>query len=164
MGGHGREIQLTKGFVAIVDDAEFDWLMQWGWTTLVKPKTAYAVAKIDGRSAYMHRLIMETPKGLVTDHINGDGLDNRRANLRVATSSQNNTARHDAPRNRHGYFGIQLSKSGRFFQASIRADKRRFFLGTAPTAEAAARLYDEGARRLHGEFAHLNFPSEAAPS
>jgi len=155
-----KQIPLTRGLVAIVDDEDYDMLMQWKWTYLNK---GYAYRHIyDGhrylRTALMHRQIMgllDTPSVKV-DHINHDGLDNRRSNLRRATQQQNQWN----CRKRSGKFpykGIR-KRPKRNWQALIELDGRCVTIGSFPTAEDAARAYDDCARRHFGEFACLNFP------
>src|ERR1035437_8429020 len=97
-----REIPLTMGQVALVDDEDYDWLMSQGkWHALKRTHgTAYyamrAVRKPGGGYSHqcMHRILMDAPKGIEVDHINGNGIDNRRANLRTATHLQNSSNKH----------------------------------------------------------------------
>jgi hypothetical protein len=152
-----KNIQLTQGKVAIVDDADFEWLSQWPWFF----STGYAIrreGKLFGRkNIMMHRLIMNTPEGMDTDHINGDKLDNRRENLRVCTRSQNmqNTTRRSD--NTSGYKGVDWDKENGKWRAEIKVDSRRINLGRYDSAEEAALAYDRAAREYHGEFANTNF-------
>lgn len=106
----------------------------------------------------MHRLLMDAGKGQQIDHANGDGLDNRRANLRFCTSSQNNW--NSKPKGNSPYKGISQRASGKWY-AMICRDRKHYWLGMHDTPEEAARAYDEAAKRLHGEFARLNFPEAA---
>ena len=120
----------------------------------------YAHARDPARKAnvYVHRLILNPPPDLLVDHVNGDGLDNRRTNIRVATRSQNNANSNIF--NPLGYRGVCLVPSGRF-KATIsdreRAQKSRY-IGTFDTPSEAARAYDAAALERFGEFARLNFP------
>lgn len=161
-----REIPLTRGFVAIVDDEDFDWLSQWRWCATQRPGRGYAIRSaqcvVDGRkrgvSILMHRQILDAQPGQLVDHINGDPRDNRRANLRICTANQNSYNRRAY--GRWPYKGLNQTASGRW-KAEVRAEGRRHHVGTFATAEEAARAYDEAAKRLHGEFARLNFPEAA---
>lgn len=162
-GGH-REIPLTKGKVALVDAADFEWLSQWKWFAHV---TGYCLGNVnvDGvrRTVTMHRMIMEPPPGFEVDHANRDGLDNRRANLRVATRSQNVVNR-IVRAGAAGFRGVYIDAShhgARPYRAEISFNGKRARLGRHLTAIEAARAYDRAARQLHGEFAILNFPEAA---
>jgi hypothetical protein len=158
-----REIPLSRGQVAIVDDADFEWLTKWKWQAHpVGRNRFYAVrsTSIRGRTINMrmHRLIMDAPQGMQVDHINHDRLDNRRENLRLCTVGENTRNRRNfSP---HGFKGVYPNVSGSW-RATIGYELRRFYLGTFATAAEAARAYDRAAVKLHGEFANLNFPEAA---
>lgn len=113
----------------------------------------------------MHRLIMGFPKHMVVDHIDGDGLNNRRSNLRLVTRAQNNRKSNSVlPRhNKSGFRGVCLEKSSKKWCAFIRTadvNRKQTRIGRFKTAEEAARAYDQAAKKFHGEFATLNFPEE----
>lgn len=154
-----REVPLTKGYVAIVDDADYNEITRWKWSY----SGGYAVRKVQTergtKSLGMHQQLMGTPAGMVTDHINGDKLDNRRSNLRVCTYGQN-TANRPADRdNKHSpYKGVTLRKGRKAnpWSAWITSGGRRQYLGVFPTAKQAARAYNAAAIEIHGEFAWLN--------
>jgi hypothetical protein len=147
-----REIELTRGFVALVDDEDFGALSGQKWTASVRPGRIYAQT----RSVLMHRLILGNPAGDV-DHRNGNGLDNRRANLRVASRSLNNAnSRGRAGTSR--FKGVSWCRRDNRWQAGIQQNGQRKALGRFDTEVDAALAYDEAARSLFGEFARLNFP------
>lgn len=151
-----KEIPLTQGKFAIVDDEDFDRLYKWRWTYA---KTGYAVRhdiNDSTKTFYMHREIMNTAPGMETDHINHNCLDNRKINLRICTHCENQHNRRLSKNNTSGYIGINLLKGK--WQARIRADRDRLFLGLFTSPEEAALAYDKKARELFGEFAHINFP------
>lgn len=158
-----REIQLTRGFVTIVDDEDFARFGGSSWHAYPNNRADhprlikwYARSK---RHGILHRAILDAPAGLQVDHINGDSLDNRRANLRLCTHAQNMQNRWYRT-SCVGYRGVQPKK--RRFRAQIFTGGRHLRLGTFADPIEAARAYDAAARRLHGEFARLNFPDEAA--
>lgn len=107
---------------------------------------------------YLHRLVTGAGRGQIVDHINGNRLDCRRANLRVGTRAQNLWNRGKARHNTSGYKGVSFCKQTGRWRAEIRANRKCQKLGRFQTAEAAARAYDAAARRLHGEFVQVNFP------
>lgn len=84
-----KEIPLTRGYVAIVDDQDFDRLSQYKWQYSKRATSHYATTDIGHKKIYMHRMIMDAPDDMTVDHINGDGLDCRRVNMRLATHRQN---------------------------------------------------------------------------
>lgn len=159
--GEVAYVRLTKGMEAVIDAADAPLVSQFNWCARVKPNaTSYAVARIrgsDGASSdvFMHRLIAEAPDWLDTDHRDGDGLNNRRANLRNATKSQNmHNARLRAD-NTSGFKGVCWNKRSGKWEARIRLHGKQNHLGMHATPEAAYEAYCQAANRLHGEFARL---------
>lgn len=150
-----KEIPLTRGFVAIVDDEDFQQLIQYSWHTHLNGKTVYAATcdKITGKYIYMHRLIMNFPACRV-DHRNRNGLDCRRENLRLANGEQNN-----ANQGKHrsitssAFKGVYFDKSRNKWRAAI--DSRH--IGRFSTQEEAARAYDAEALLRWGDYACTNF-------
>lgn len=162
-----REILLTKGYVAIVDDEDFEWLSQRRWHALISRRGAYAARSEGGRSGkryvYMHRLIIGAVPGVGVDHVNGDGLDNRRANLRLASAAENGWNAGPRMANRkYGRFkgAWYLVATGRW-QARISVRGKLIHIGHFDTELEAALAYDAAAREYHGAFARLNFPHAA---
>jgi hypothetical protein len=151
-----KTIQLTRGMVAIVDDADYDFLNQWKWCSFKAGGKWYAFR---GPGILMHRLITGAPKEKDVDHRNGNGLDNRRKNLRVCSESQNAFNKNKYKNNTSGFKGVERRVNR--WQATIRANNKRYYIGSFPTAEDAALAYDRAARELHGSFARLNFPEGA---
>ena len=157
-----REIPLTRGKIALVDDCDWDWLSQYRWFACNTGRKIYAMRKsprTDGRQStvYMHREILRTPDGFETDHINMNPLDNRRANLRISTSAQNQA--NSERRKILGFKGV--TKRGKKWRAQMRLSGKRVWLGSFSTAEAAAKACDDAARNHHGIFARLNFPKDS---
>jgi hypothetical protein len=157
-----KEIQLTKGKVTLVDDQDFDFLNQWKWRASCEHGLWYArrtaLTATGPKYIGMHQVILGYPKGLHGDHRNGNGLDNQRKNLRIATPSQNQCNKRMHPKNTTGFRGV-WRRDGRF-SSVIKYQGRRYYLPARDTAEQAAQDYDAKARELHGEFARLNFPLE----
>lgn len=146
-----KTIKLTQGKYAIVDDADYEWLSASKWCF----NMGYAYRRKKTVPTYMHREIMSPPPGMQVDHINGDGLDNRRANLRICTQTQNlrNNRRRRA---KSGFKGVYPGgKPGRWC-ARICVDKQPRHLGTYDCPRVAAKVYDEAAIRFFGEFATIN--------
>ncbi len=148
-----RQINLTNGQHAIVDDEDYAHLLAYHWCL---DNTGYAVAKDrDGRKVLMHRVIVQPLPGFQIDHINGDKLDNRRSNLRVCTHQQNSINQGKRPGTTSKYKGV--TQLGRRWRAQIWHNGKRHHLGCYATEADAAREYDEAAIRLFGSFANLNF-------
>lgn len=152
-----REIPLSQGLVALVDDADYDRVMAGPkWFAEMRGHTVYARRwiKVDGkrRGVFLHTQLTGWPR---VDHVNLNGLDNRRANLRPATRAQNGQNRR-LPSSRSGLKGVTRHVRG-MWTARVQADGTRLYLGLFATPEEAARAYDAAALELHGEFARLNF-------
>jgi hypothetical protein len=160
-----KEIPLTQGHTAIVDDEDFE---IWGhikWCAVVRPKsrTVYAVRYVrpddEGtRSRLLHRVILNAPRGVEVDHIDGNGLNNCKSNLRLDYTRQNNQNRAKQVNNKSGYIGVSWSKSASKWQAFVKLDGKNRYVGVYEEATDAAKARDAEARRLHGEYARLNFP------
>ena len=148
---------LTRGFEAILDAEDAHLVCGAKWCAQVAPggRRVYATRVLSPRSLgylLMHRVICEVPAGLQVDHINGNGLDNRRANLRLATAAQNQHNRSISINNTSGFKGVYWSKSVGKWAASIRLNRRKFHLGHFSSPEEAHRAYVAASVRLHGEF------------
>jgi hypothetical protein len=141
--------------VALVDDCDYEALSQYKWY-MVGGYAVRVINKPDGGKTWlsMHRQIMDTPSGMDTDHINGDRLDNRRQNLRIATRSQNmaNTKAHADNIKGLGHKGV--SKAGKKWRARILHNGTNKHLGVFNTAEQAAEAYKQASLSLNGEFSN----------
>lgn len=155
-----KSIPLTKGMIALVDDEDYEYLMQWKWLAKKDNKGNWYACRVDEsrRLIQMHRLIMSAPEGVKVDHKDGDGLHNWRENLRVCTNAENSRNRRINRNNTSGYKGVVLEHGK--YRARIKIFYKIISLGTFQTAEEAARAYDRGALKYHGPFARLNFPQE----
>jgi hypothetical protein len=157
-----RRIRLTRGQYAKVDVEDFEELNKHKWYAIPKRDTFYAkrYGYKNGRQTTiaMHKEIMHVPQGLLVDHQNHDGLDNRRANLRVATPRENacNVRKVLRPCSSK-YKGVCYDKDKNLWRAYITYNGKRIYLGRFETEEEAARAYDNAAKIYHKEFASLNF-------
>jgi len=158
-------IPLTQGQFAIVDDEDYEYLSQWKWYAHKNPRGYYAVRASrtpPGRKrVHLHREILNPPDGMDCDHINGDGLDNRRCNLRVCTRAEN--ARNQQPQDGYSsrFKGVTRIKQTGKWRVRVKVDGRSTHLGYFTDEIEAARAYDRAARELHGEFARTNFHEDA---
>ncbi len=160
-----KQIALSRGLVALVDDEDYEKVKAYNWyaRSNERGETWYAVRVVynqDGttQTIRMHNFIMGIPEGMQMDHVDRNGLNNQRQNMRVATRSQN-MANRDIPLGTNPYRGVYETSSGRW-RATIAHQGRGTHLGVYDTAEEAARSWDKKAKELHGEFAVLNFPEE----
>lgn len=148
-----RAIPLTQGKYAIVDAADYEWLSRWRWY-FVQGYVGRG-ENVDGRFL-MHREILNAPNDMDVDHKDGNGLNNTRANLRLATQSQNLCNRVAES----GYKGVGFQKRNGKWRARIKINRKEIYIGEFASAEDAARAYDVAALKHHGEFARLNFPPD----
>lgn len=147
-----QEIEIN-GRIVLLDDDDAAAFASRKWS-VEKHGDAWYVRATAPPRVYLHRILMAPPPGLKVDHINRNGLDNRRENLRLVDQAQNAWN----ARGRRGAFkGVHKHMGG--FRAEIRFRGGKVYAGWAKTEEAAARLYDAKARELHGEHARLNFPA-----
>ncbi|MGE8128919.1 HNH endonuclease [Methylobacterium sp. NPDC080182] len=148
-------VALTRGFEAIIDVSDVPVVENYGWRVMMlRLGHAYAARCGDrpGSVVLMHRAILDAPQGAKVDHRDGDGLNNRRGNIRLATSAENNANMVVSRRNKLGIKGVSTEKSGRF-SASIQKDSQKLYIGTFNTAEEASAAYFGAARILWGDFA-----------
>ena len=159
-----RTIPLTRGKVAIVDDEDFERFGGFKW--YADKRNAWYARRAFGprshrKSVYMHRQILNAPPSLECDHINGNGLDNRRCNLRLCTRSQNNMNRHRSCGGSSRFKGVGRHNPRNKWRAYIGDNGKLHHLGLFANEIDAAHAYDNAATELFGEFASLNFPHEA---
>lgn len=168
-----KRIPLTRGVFALADDADYEWLNQWKWRLtgryVVREQRISEVAGLTRetrKKVQMHRAIMEACAGQQVDHINGNPLDNRRENLRVASRSQNQhnkgsiVLRKGKPTSSI-YKGVAWNKRKRGWWVAIAVNRKSIFIGVFKDEIEAAKAYDEAAKKHHGSFARLNFPDDA---
>ena len=155
-----KQIPLTKGYFALVDDEDFEWLSQWKWNASVERNRVYATRSggVGKAAIKMHRQIMGlTDPKIFCDHWDNWGLNNWRSNLRVATKSQNAMNRPIDKRSTSGFKCVSWFKKSNKWRAYIVVNYRQKSLGLFDCPVDAARAYDTAAKELHGEFANLNF-------
>ena len=148
-----KSIKLDKGLTTLVDDDDYDKLIELGatWYASARFGRTYAAChgpkeSQNGKLLYMHRFIMSPPEDMVVDHKNKCGLDNRKQNLRVVTKSQNLHNRKLNRNNTSGYIGVALCKDTNKWRATIMIERQRYHLGRFDSLEAA-----NAARRLAKE-------------
>lgn len=152
-----KEIALTQGLVTQVDDSDFDFLSQWKWRACRDKKTIYAGRSIRAggrnRTVHMHRYLLQTSTGEQVDHRDGNGLNNQRSNLRIATHGQQQRNRSLAKNNKAGFKGVQWHTQAKKWRARIWAEGKNQSLGLYDTPEDAHAAYMEAAKSICGEFA-----------
>ena len=158
-----RRIPLTQGKYAIVDPEDYERLSRHKWHLNMDVHTNYACRNImigpKKVQIKMHREILKPPRHLFVDHINHNGLDNRKANIRLATRSQNSWNRISHKLNTSSrYKGVHWHIHSKKWVARIGVNGRRIALGYYDDQVEAAKAYDKAAKKHHGEFAVLNFP------
>lgn len=149
-------VDLTKGKKALVDDEDYDIVSKYKWHY----SSGYAKRNnlVHGKKmiARMHHMIVPFTKGYMVDHINGNGLDNRRSNLRLVTKSQNMMNSGVRRNNKSGYKGVSWDKINNKWRVTIWRMNKQFDVGRFEDILDAARAYNEAARIYHGEYARLN--------
>lgn len=150
------KIPLKRGYFATIDVADLEFIMKLKWRLRLDStiNSIYAVAS--GKNGIkMHRYIMNAPTGMVVDHKNGDGLDNRRSNLRICTQGKNSLNRR---KNKNGkqsqYKGVWIN--GNKWAATLRVSGKNHYIGKFLTERDAALAYNDMAIKYFGEFANLN--------
>jgi len=157
-----REIPLTQGQVALVDESDYDLLNQWKWCVKKDRNTYYAMRGVErngkSKSIMMHRLILGLKKNDSTqaDHVDGNGLNNRRSNLRVCTNQQNQfNQRHQIGKSSK-YKGVCWNKKDKIWTAQIRKDQKSYHLGSFRNERDGALAYNKKAKEFFGEYAQIN--------
>lgn len=156
-----KKIKLTKGKYALVDNDDFEFLNQWKWQFNVKGYAERTEKKKGKKKRYysMHRVLLAVTRGYEVDHINGNGIDNRRKNLRVCTHRENIRNQKLSRASTTGYKGVSVDKSRFRAYLSIRGSdgkSKQYHLGNFKTAEEAAVAYNNEAVKRFGEFANVN--------
>lgn len=158
-----RVIFLTTGGTTLVDDDVFEWASKFNWHAGKRKNTTYAIRTIKRKGKtfkiLLHREILQAPKDLQVDHRDGEGLNNLRENLRLATSAQNKYNMHNRRKGKTSRFkGVMRHHTAPKWMARIQTAGSVKYLGLFESEEDAARVYDQAARQYFGEFACPNFP------
>lgn len=174
-----KEIQLTQGKVAIVDDDDYELVSQYKWHATQRHNTWYAETNSKGgrvgrKKIALHRLIMQPPDDMVVDHWDWNGLNCTRENMRICTNLENINRHRGDPRstvfgaihprcenkNPTGYKGV--SRELKKWRAQLKVNRKYIRVGVFDTVEEAARAYDRAARKYLPNTAYLNFPDESS--
>jgi len=158
--GNVAYIPLTKGETAIIDASDVDIVSGWNWSTWaiagIANKYAVRVSSNPKKTILMHRAIMSAMHGMEVDHVNGNGLDNRKCNLRIATRSQNAMNSRIAKNNKSGIKGVYWNKKREKWIAKITCERREIYLGEYKKIDDAAEAYKNASAKFHAEFGRTN--------
>lgn len=176
-----KRIELTKGKYALIDDRDLDLVSRYKWyfsggklpyahayvkTSIQRDRDCkgrfLAGEKAPRRYVSMHRLILGAKLGQSVDHVNGDGLDNRRENLRLCTQAQNMRNTRLRSNNTSGYKGVSWDKHRNYWTARIKVNGHYLYLGRFTNKEEAAKIYNEYAMKYFKDFARINSLNRAA--
>jgi hypothetical protein len=155
-----RMIPLGQGQFAIIDAPDYHKVSKYQWWVHKRRNNSYAATHHNGRYLYMHRLITSAPKGLFVDHIDHNGLNNTRKNLRICTAKQNRYNCRPNKGSTSKYKGVSWVPAHGKFRVRLAYERKHHYLGCFTDEKEAARAYDKKAKQLFGEFAYLNFPDE----
>lgn len=160
-----RKIEITRGHFAIIDDEDYESVEKFKWRYSPSFCSGYAIrgqhvgfedGKQVSKTISMHRFIMNAPEGMEVDHINGNGLDNRRCNLRIATRSQNKWNRRKLQPKSSRFKGVHWEDDRKKWRAYIYKNNRRTIIGRFDNELDAALAYNKYAKELFSDFASLN--------
>lgn len=156
-----KEIPLDKGHILFIDNEDYEEVSKLIWKVAKRLHTFYAISDIRKKGharkvILLHRLIMKAPKGTLIDHINGNGLDNRKSNLRYANKSKNamNMSKHTP--HSSPYKGVSYDKDRKKFRCNIGINGKQYFVGRFDNELEAAKAYNKKALTIYGEYARLN--------
>lgn len=154
-----KRIPLTQGKFALVDDEDYEWLSQWKWCA-DKGRNTYYASRNDNENKRqttirMHRELCQSEEDV--DHIDGDGLNNQKRNLRSCSSGQNSYNQRKSKNNTSGFKGVSWDKEKKKWAAYINFQRKKIHLGYFEDKIDASKSYDNAAIKYFGEFASLNF-------
>jgi hypothetical protein len=159
-----KTIPLTKGYFTKVDDEDYEELAKIRWHVTIqkgseRPRACRSVRKNGKKmkNIYMSRVILNPPIGKYVDHVNGDTLDNRKSNLRLATPTENSRNYPRPKTNKSGYKGVSFDKRENKWKACISTNKEKNkHLGYFNTPQEAGVAYNEASLKYHGEYGRIN--------
>lgn len=156
-----KQIPLTQGKFALVDDADYERVIAMGSWQLhtngcAAKKVRYYENKKISSVLRMHRFITDAPKDMVVDHKNGNRLDNRKCNLRICTQAENRRNSLKSRNNATGYKGVTFNVKNQKYVSQIGVNYKHLYLGSFICPIEAARAYNAAAIIHYGEFARLN--------
>jgi hypothetical protein len=143
-------VPLTQGYTAIIDAADVPLVDEHNWHAMKCKNTVYGRTKYCKLSVFLHRLIIKAPFGFSVDHRDGDGLNNRRCNMRIATHSQNMHNMRRGKNNTSGFKGVDFSFGK--WRARIKIKGKKKHLGVFTSPEEAHAAYCRASKKFHGEF------------
>ena len=159
-----REIQLTQGQIAIIDDEDYEYISGTKWYAWWNPCTRSFYARTNNKnycSIYMHRVVLKVfGRKRLVDHINMNTLDNRKENLRICSQSMNMCNRGPTISNASGLKGVYWGKDNKKWRSRIMVNGKNIHLGRFETAEEAHAAYCNAAKHLHGEFFRAEYPEQ----
>ena len=152
------EIVLTQGKLAIIDAEDYPKIMKHRWHAQKHRNTFYATTNIqmNGGSLRMHQILIPYDTSYMVDHANGNGLDNRKSNLRQATAAQNGWNRGKQINNTSGFKGVCLHKASKKWAAEITLNGKQTHLGLFETPQEASNAYTQASKELHGAFGRIS--------
>lgn len=155
-----KQIPLTKGRFAIVDDEDYERLIAHNWQAMEIKGKVYACRRKSGRGSpkeLMHRQILNlNDSNVLCDHRDGNGLNNQKENLRTCNQAQNLMNRGANKNSSTGIKGVFMNNTGTRWRAYIGFKGKMKYLGSFRTPLDAATAYNTAAKELHGDFAQLN--------
>jgi len=149
-----------KDHEILIDKEDLDILEESKWHISFKDKnkTKGYVQRNHSEEVYLHRLLLNCPKGKTVDHINGNSFDNRKRNLRICTANENHMNRSKRRgKTSSNFIGVYYNKQNKNYRAQLKVGEKRIEVGSFKTAEEAAKARDEMAKKYFGEFAHTNY-------
>ena len=154
-----KEIKSSRNCIVMVDDCDYDFLMRYKWYSNIRKDNIYCCSIINGKTVYMHRLIINAKNGEMVDHKDGDGMNNQRNNIRICTNSQNQMNKTATGKSK--YLGVCVRNNYRSindkkYSAKIKVKEKYIHIGVYENECDAALAYNEYAKKYHGEYARLN--------
>jgi hypothetical protein len=157
-----KYIKLNKGYFTVIDDEKYEKVSKYKWYVISPDGIPYAYTNIKGKFIYLHRFILNAPKGITVDHRNHDTLDNRCNNLRLATSSQNIMNTRLRSDNTSGHRGVAWDKNKKQWLVRIHVNYKVLYLGRYKDFDKAVQVYEEKAIELFGKWKYQEKKCNAA--